>query len=389
MSAMEVSRRTVLKVAGVGALAITFLPRVAFAARGNLRSVRTGVQPGGKTRLVIETSARPSYDIEFLSNPARIAVNIANTAGNTGVKPVLASGTLVKGIRQNQLGDRLQIVADLTKPVSSIPKNQIMILEPNGDTEYRLVLDFAAGTAAGTAATAATSANYGKNTRAPVIVIDAGHGGKDPGCIGKSGVKEKTIVLAVAKKLKTQLNGRGYKVFLTRDKDVFLNLDTRAGIAEKNHADLFISLHANANPSRNMKGFSVYTLSKTASDEEAQKLADAENAADKIEVDGFERFEPNIRNALSALQQHAVAELSVEFAAGVCTTFKKAGVAQQPGANLRQAPFAVLRSTIPGALVELGYLSNAAEEKLLNGGAHQDKLVTAIARAIGRYDFDV
>jgi N-acetylmuramoyl-L-alanine amidase len=390
MGNMKLSRRTILKVAGVGALAITFLPRVAFAARGNLRSVRTGAQPGGKTRLVIETSARPVYDLEFLSNPNRIAVNIANTAGDTGVKPALASGTIVQGIRQNQLGDRLQIVADLTKPVSSIPKNQIMILEPNGDTEYRLVLDFAAGVngGGGTGAVVATT-NSGKKTRAPVIVIDAGHGGKDPGCIGKSGVKEKTIVLAVAKKLRERLNGRGYKVFLTRDKDVFLNLDTRAGIAEKNHADLFISLHANANPSRNMKGFSVYTLSKTASDEEAQKLADAENAADKIEVDGFERFEPNIRNALSALQQHAVAELSVEFAAGVSSTFKKSGVTQQPGANLRQAPFAVLRSTIPGALVELGHLSNAAEEKLLNGGAHQDKLVAAIARAIGSYDFDV
>ena len=69
--------------------------------------------------------------------------------------------------------------------------------------------------------------------RAPVIVIDAGHGGRDPGCIGKSGIKEKTIVLAVAKKLKDRLNGRGYKVLLTRDRDIFLNLDTRAGIAEK------------------------------------------------------------------------------------------------------------------------------------------------------------
>lgn len=385
---MEVSRRTILKVAGIGVLVVSFVPRIAFAARNSLRSLRTGVQPGGKTRLVIETDSRPSYDLEFLTSPDRIAVNLANTAGDNGISPILASGTLVKSIRQNQLGDKLQIVADLRNPVSSIPKNQILILDPNGDSGYRLVIDFARGGGAAAVATETENKSQNKN-RAPVIVIDAGHGGKDPGCIGKSGIKEKSIVLAVAKKLKDRLNGRGYKVLLTRDRDIFLNLDTRAGIAEKNHADLFISLHANANPSRQMQGFSVYTLSKKASDEEAQKLADAENAADKIEVDGFARFEPNIRNALSALQQHAVSEMSVEFAADISSEFKRSGVNKQPGPSLRQAPFGVLRSTIPAALVELGHLSNAAEEKLLNSSSHQDKLVKAIASAIGAYDFDV
>jgi N-acetylmuramoyl-L-alanine amidase len=387
---MEVSRRIVLKVAGAGMLAITFLPRVALAARNSLRSLRTGLQPGGRTRLVIETGSRPSYNLEFLTAPDRIAVNLANTAGDQEIRPLLTSGTLVGKLRQNQIGDRLQVVADLTRPVSEIPKSQIMVLEPNGDSGYRLVLDFSSGAASNAIAAAGeTTKKPEKKTRQPVVVIDAGHGGKDPGCIGKTGIKEKTIVLAVAKKLRSRLNERGYKVFLTRESDIFLNLDTRAGIAEKNHADLFISLHANANPSRQIKGFSVYTLSKKASDEEAQKLADAENAADKIEVDGFARFEPNIRNALSSLQQHAVSELSVEFASDVAQKFKKFGINEQAGATMRQAPFAVLRSTIPGALVELGHLSNTAEEKILNTGSHQDKLVAAIASAIGEYDFDV
>ncbi len=385
---MEVSRRTILKVAGIGVLVVSFMPRIAFAARNSLRSLRAGVQPGGKTRLVIETDNRPSYDLEFFTSPDRIAINLTNTVGDSSIKPILVSGTLIKTIRQNQLGDKLQIVADLRKPVSAIPKNQILVLDPNGDTGYRLVLDFAKGGGSAVAATETETKSQNKN-RAPVIVIDAGHGGRDPGCIGKSGIKEKTIVLAVAKKLRDKLNGNGYKVLLTRDRDIFLNLDTRAGVAEKHHADLFISLHANANPSRKIKGYSVYTLSKRASDEEAQKLADAENAADKIEVDGFARFEPNIRNALSALQQHAVAEMSVEFADGVSKKFKQNGISQMPGASMRQAPFAVLRSTIPGALVELGHLSNLAEEKLLNSGSYQDRLVSAIASAIGKYDFDV
>ncbi len=385
---VKVSRRTILKVTGIGALAITFIPRIAFASKNSLRSLRTGVQPGGKTRLVIETDNRPSYNLDFLSSPDRIAVNISNTAGDTSIKPILASGTLVKNIRQNQLGDRLQVVADLNKSVTSIPKNQIMILEPNGDSGYRLVLDFTADTDTKSETTESDSKTE-KKSHAPVIVIDAGHGGRDPGCIGKSGIKEKNIVLSVAKKLQKKLNGNGYKVLLTRDRDIFLNLDTRAGIAEKHHADLFISLHANANPSRKVKGYSVYTLSKKASDEEAQKLAEAENAADKIEVDGFAKFEPDIRNALSALQQHAVSEMSVEFADGVSRKFKQGGITQMPGASMRQAPFAVLRSTIPGALVELGHLSNIVEEKLLNTGFHQDKLVSAIASAISKYDFDV
>ncbi|MDR0967787.1 MAG: N-acetylmuramoyl-L-alanine amidase [Rickettsiales bacterium] len=382
------NRRTFLKIAGVGFLAITFLPRVAFAARNTLRDLRTGVQPGGKTRLVIELENRPNYTLEFLTNPDRIAINLSNTAGDTGLRAGLASGTLVKNLRQNQLGDKLQIVADLQRPVGDIPKNQIMILEPKGDTGYRLVLDFVAGSAA-TNTAAGAGATATKKTRTPVIVIDAGHGGRDPGCIGRNGTKEKTIVLAMAKKLRDELKSKGFRVYLTRDSDIFLNLDTRAGIAEKNHADLFVSLHANANPSRSMRGFSIYTLSKTASDEESKKLAEAENAADKIEVDGFERFEPNIRNALSALQQHAVSELSVEFADDVSKKIKSSGVEIQPGPRLRQAAFAVLRSTIPGALIEVGHLSNTAEEKLLKTGSHQNKLVSAIARAIMNYDFDV
>jgi N-acetylmuramoyl-L-alanine amidase len=267
-----------------------------------------------------------------------------------------------------------------------------MILEPNGDSNYRLVLDFAAGSGAktSTAATAAATSSAAQKTaaRKRIIVIDAGHGGKDPGCIGKGGVKEKTVVLKVAQILRNKLAAAGFAVHLTRNSDVFLNLDTRAGIAEQKKADLFLSLHANANPSRSMKGFSVYTLSKKASDEEAQKLADAENAADRIEIDGFARFEPDIRNALSSLQQHAVEGMSAEFAAVAAKSFSRAGIEQQPGPAVRHAAFAVLRSAIPSALIEMGHLSNAAEEKLLNSASHQEKIASAIAKAVGNYEFD-
>lgn len=392
---MKISRRNVLKLTGAGIVAMAMMPRVALAARNSLRSVRTGVQPGGKTRLVIETASRPSYSLNYPDG--QLVVDIANTAANSSLKPNLASGTLVKSITQAQAGDRLQIIATLGASIAQIPKSQIMILEPNGDTDYRLVLDFVAGTGAATTAQntarAATDTVVATKTSAPakkhVIVIDAGHGGKDPGCIGKGGTKEKVVVLSVAKKLKAKLDAAGFKTYMTRSDDTYLKLADRAAIAEKRNADLFLSLHANANPSRAMKGFSIYTLSEKASDEEAKKLAESENAADKIGVEGFTDFEKDIRVALSSLQQHALAEMSEEYAAGCSKTFRNASVDAQPGPSVRHAPFAVLRSAVPGALIELGHLSNANEEKLLKSDSHQNKLVNAIVKSVKNYNFDV
>ena len=376
-----------MKITGVGVAVVGMLPRTAFAARNSLKSMRTGLQPNGKTRLVVETSARPSYTLVYGENT--LTVKLSNTTGNNAISAKLASGTLVKNVTQTQIGDALNIVAELRKPIAEIPKNQIMVLDPNGDNDYRLVLDFVAGTSSKPTTTADAQKTNSGATRKRIIVLDPGHGGKDPGCIGRGGTKEKTIVLSVGRKLRTALQNAGFAVYMTRGDDTYLKLADRAAIAEKKKADLFISIHANANPSRSMKGFSIYTLSEKASDEEAQKLADAENAADKIDVSGFESFSKDIRIALSSLQQHAVAEMSEEYANGCARAFKRAGVDQQPGPAVRHAPLAVLRSTVPGALIECGHLSNKAEEKLLKSSAHQDKLVAAIVKSVKNYDFEV
>lgn len=394
---MKLSRRQVLKTVSFSALVVGLAPRVVFAAPNALRSIRTGLQPGGKTRLVIETATRPSYTLSY--GEKKLIVNLSNTNGKADAQTKLANGTLVKRITQIQDGTTLKISAELGGLIDAIDKKQIMILEPNGDNDYRLVLDFVAGTGRGIAETGtATKAAKTTKTETPketkttkqhIIVIDAGHGGKDPGCIGKGGTQEKTVVLSVAKKLKGKLEAEGYKTFLTRSNDTYLKLAERAEFAEKKRADLFISLHANANPSRNVKGFSVYTLSEKASDEEAQKLAESENAADKIDVNGFEQFSKDIRVALSSLQQHAVAELSEEYANGCAKSLNRASIEQQKGPAVRHAPLAVLRSTVPGALIELGHLSNKSEEKLLKSDSHQNKLVAAIVKSINSYDFDV
>jgi N-acetylmuramoyl-L-alanine amidase len=397
---MKISRRSFLKTVSFSAVVVGLAPRVVFAAPNALRSVRTGLQPGGKTRLVIETASRPSYSLSY--GDKQLIVNLSNTNGKTDAKTTLASGTLIKRITQVQDNSVLQIVATLGSAIDAIDKKQIMILDPNGDNDYRLVIDFVAGTGRGigesaTTARAATTQKTNKtnvetktnSSNQHIIVIDAGHGGKDPGCIGKGGTKEKTVVLSVAKKLKTSLDAAGYKTFLTRSGDTYLKLADRAEFAEKKRADLFISLHANANPSKSVKGFSVYTLSEKASDEEAQKLAESENAADKIDVNGFEQFSKDIRVALSSLQQHAVAELSEEYASRCAKSLTRASIEQQKGPSVRHAPFAVLRSTVPGALIELGHLSNKNEENLLKSDSHQNKLVAAIVKSINSYDFDV
>ena len=391
---MKITRRQLLKTVSFSALVVGISPRVAFSAPNSLKSIRTGVQPGGKTRLVIETTNRPSYTLSY--GEKQLLVNLSNTNGKSDVNTKLATGTLISRITQIQDGTRLQISATLIGAIDAIEKNQIMVLEPNGDNDYRLVLDFAAGAGVGIGSGAAAKPSEKNDTKSTtpdskqhIIVIDAGHGGKDPGCIGRGGTQEKTVVLSVAKKLKNKLDANGYKTFLTRSNDTYLKLADRAEIAEKKHADLFISLHANANPSRDMRGFSIYTLSEKASDEEAQKLADSENAADKIDVDGFEQFSKDIRVALSALQQHAVAELSEEYANGCAKSLNRASIEQQKGPAVRHAPFAVLRSTVPGALIELGHLSNKKEENLLKSDDHQNKLVAAIVKSINAYDFDV
>ena len=378
-----------MKIGGVSAVVFGMLPRVAMAARNALRSVRTGVQPGDKTRLVIETSLRPSYSLSYPEN--QLVVDIANMSADSSVVAKLASGTLVSDIKQVQSGDHLQIVATLRKKIAELQKSQIMLLEPNGDNDYRLVLDFSASSSADKIASAVTTAGGANKTQQNkyVVIIDPGHGGKDPGCIGKNGTREKDVVLSVGRKLKNKLDAAGFKTYMTRTKDNYIKLADRAEFAERHKGDLFISLHANANPSRAVRGFSIYTLSEKASDEEAKKLAESENAADKIGVDGFTEFERDIRAALSSLQQHAVAEMSEEYANGCARAFRVSKVEAQPGPSVRHAPFAVLRSTVPGALIELGHLSNVAEERILKSADHQEKLVSAIVRSIKNYNFDV
>ena len=219
----------------------------------------------------------------------------------------------------------------------------------------------------------------------PLIYIDPGHGGPDPGTVGHSGIYEKDVTLAMAKELRRQLLASGrYRVNLTRETDQFVALRPRFEMARQEHADMFISLHADSNPFFDARGATVYTLSETASDAEAEALAAKENKADLINGIDLSAQNTAVTSILIDLAQRetknrsaAFAELLVQYMGQVTLMLRN---------SHRFAGFAVLKAPdIPSVLIELGYLSDARDEALLLSPPHRAKLAGAMLRAIDGY----
>ena len=219
---------------------------------------------------------------------------------------------------------------------------------------------------------------------APLVVLDPGHGGRDPGAIGVSGTYEKQIAFAVAGELARQLRNTGrYRVSLTRENDVFIPLEDRAAIAQAHGASLFISLHADAVADRRVSGASVYTLAATASDAQTARLADHENEADSLAA-GLAGITPHVAGILASLERHE-------------TQMGSARLQQQVLAHLgahtkllddpaRHAHFAVLKAAgIPSVLVEMGFMSNAHDEAALREPAHRAMVAFEIRRAVDTF----
>jgi N-acetylmuramoyl-L-alanine amidase len=221
--------------------------------------------------------------------------------------------------------------------------------------------------------------------RLPLIYIDPGHGGIDPGTIGDRGTYEKDIVLAMAKELQRQLLATGrYRVKLTRERDQFVALRPRFEMARADHADLFISLHANSRLVGDPRGLSVYTLSETGSDSEADALAAKENKADLIAGVDLTRQNVAVTSILIDLVQRETKNLSAHFAE--LLDHELGRVTSLLSNPHRFAGFAVLKAPdVPSVLIELGYLSNVHDEALLLSPGHRAKLATAMLRAIEGY----
>lgn len=220
--------------------------------------------------------------------------------------------------------------------------------------------------------------------RTRLIVLDPGHGGRDPGALGGRGTQEKGVVMAIARQLQSELQAGGlYRVLLTRSGDSYVPLRERIARAQAAKADLFLSLHADAHADSEVRGASVYTLSEDASDREAAMLAARENRADAVVAGVRLADQPDVvAQALVAMSQRGTVNDSRRLADTIVQSLARNGVRLLPRTH-RQAGFAVLTSPdIPAALVELGYLSNPQDEKLLTIQQHQLGLARALRASV-------
>ncbi len=219
----------------------------------------------------------------------------------------------------------------------------------------------------------------------PLVMLDPGHGGKDPGAIGISGTYEKHVALATAQELRRQLLAtKRYRVELTRTRDVFVALEERVAIARRRGAALFVSMHADALSDAGVRGASVYTLDENASDRQTAALAQRENAADRFGTPNFQGTPPEVARILISLVRTETRVGSRRMARSVVGALgREVPLLPNP---VRHASFMVLKAAdVPSVLVELGFMSNKADEAALRRPAHRTLLATAMLRAVEGY----
>ncbi len=379
-----------------------FLPVQAHAL--SINQVRFGAHPD-KIRLVLDLSQKTDFRVFALANPYRMVIDLpdfewragsASTTPSSGVT-ALRYGNLQPGVSR--------IVFDMAKPVAV---QGAFIIPAQKGQPTRLVIDFthvsenvfernknaSYGTLVSTSQILAVPqtvpahkppAPQGAGYK-PLVIIDAGHGGVDPGARGVNRTNEKNVTLALAKQLKSELEGTGrYRVALTRERDVFIKLRERVSIARRQQADLFISIHADSIEKSSVSGVSVYTLSETASDAQTAKLAAQENRADLIAGLDLSVEDEDVANILVDLAMRDTMNQSNFFANTLIEKFKSNQVRLLDSPH-RSAGFAVLKAPdIPSVLVEAGFMSNKKESELLNTPAHRAKIARALGNAVDSY----
>jgi N-acetylmuramoyl-L-alanine amidase len=215
------------------------------------------------------------------------------------------------------------------------------------------------------------------------IVIDAGHGGTDPGAIGRTGLREKNVTLDLVKRLNTILKSDGFQTVLTRSSDRFIPLPSRVDIANNSGADIFVSIHANANRVRSLKGFEVYYVSPSVDDSKRALLAAQEQVLN-LDRKCFASNSLNLKTILWDMIYTENRAESIELSHSICNKVKLNLDTEILG--IKGARFLVLKGTyMPAVLVEIGFLSNAQEEQLLKNGYYRQQMAEAIAQAIESY----
>ncbi|WP_338745408.1 N-acetylmuramoyl-L-alanine amidase [Pseudomonas putida] len=374
-----------------------------------VKSVRLWRAPDN-TRLVFDLSGPVQHSVFTLSAPDRLVIDI-NGATLAAPLKVATSNTPISSVRSAQRTPTdLRVVVDLKKSVT--PKS--FTLAPNAQYGNRLVVDLYDQEADAIAASAPPPAPAPVQTPATtpavpvspaqpaiklppvpsgkreiVVAIDAGHGGEDPGASGSRGQHEKDIVLQIAKELQRQINSeRGFRAELTRTGDYFIPLRKRTEIARKKGADLFISIHADAAPSRAAFGASVFALSdRGATSETARWLADTENRSDLIGGAGNVSLDDKDRMLAGVLLDLSMtATLSSSLNVGQKVLGNMGRVTSLHKQRVEQAGFMVLKSPdIPSILVETGFISNNNEAAKLATASHQQALARSIHTGVRQY----
>ncbi|MBM85924.1 MAG: N-acetylmuramoyl-L-alanine amidase [Rhodospirillaceae bacterium] len=373
-----------------------------------VHDLRIGVH-AEKTRIVIDMDGPVRFQRFALIDPYRIVLDLPEVLFKARSRKFVKPSGGVSGYRFGlfQPGTS-RVVIDLVEPRVI---EAAFELPPRNNRRFRVVLDLkkVSRQAFLTSSTESIRRRLTQRRReaAPVskapltrhkprqtggrkmIVLDPGHGGVDPGAIGASGIYEKTVVLAAAKTLKRILETSGrYTVKLTRERDVFLKLRQRVASSRAADADLFISIHADSIADKKLRGASVYTLSEKSSDKEAARLAEQENKSDIIAGMDFSDETPEVTNILIDLVQRETKNRSARLA-GILAEELRNSVKTHRRAH-RFAGFAVLKAPdVPSVLLEMGYLSNPKEEKMLRSRAFQEKVAVAVRRGIDKYFKDI
>ena len=317
-----------------------------------------------KVRILFFSNSFLGGNIFTLNNPTRLVVDFKS---KKLIKSNFKKITLLNDYRIGELeGGGTRIVFDLEKKIKKLSYTPV-IFESN--KIYSLIIDL-----------------YFEKyfSLKKIIVVDPGHGGRDPGA-SRSKLKEKNITLSASKYLAQQLRNKGYEVYLTRNNDRFIRLSNRVKFARKKSADLFISIHADSTYNKNTRGMSIYSLSEKASDILSQSLAESENKVDLIGGVDLEEVEKEVSDILIDLTRRETKNSSIEFAQLFIKYSKNADINLLARPH-RQAGLAVLKAPdVPSVLIEMGFISNRQDYNLLINEEYRRGIMKHLSNVVDQY----
>ncbi|MEX5663671.1 N-acetylmuramoyl-L-alanine amidase [Pseudomonas neuropathica] len=341
-----------------------------------------------KVRLVFDLSGPVSYKTFTLSAPERLIIDVSEASLGGDFSQLALNGTVIRAIRSGPFGQGdTRIVLDLNSPVLL----NSFLLAPQDGQSHRLVLDLVSAKPIQIAAkvpreTPQISAHPKRDI---IVVVDPGHGGKDPGAVGAKGEREKDVVLSIAQMLAKRLKKeKGFDVKLVRNDDFFVPLRKRVAIARQHKADIFISVHADAAPRLTASGASVYCLSEGgATSATARFMAQRENSADLLGATSLLNLkdkDPMLAGVILDMSMNATIAASLQLGSTVLGSLADITTLHQK--RVEQAGFAVLKSPdVPSILVETGFISNARDSQRLVTARHQQAVADGLFKGLQRY----